>query len=81
MAGRTLLKDPIKALEDKDALAPCAACGGTALGIDPAHPLITFTVERFAGGDSPKFEMLAVVCKTCGRLEFHDPYVLGVLAK
>jgi len=25
--------------------------------------------------------MLEVGCKTCGRLEFHDPYVLGMLAK
>lgn len=81
MTSPTLLKDPIEALQEKDALAPCPACGSTSLGIDPAHPLITFRVERHGLGDSPKLEMLTIICKNCGRLSLHDPYVLGVLER
>ena len=79
MTGPTLTRDPIEALQELDALAPCAACGGTQLGIDPKHPLITFQVERHGIGASPKMEMLAILCKNCGRMAFHDPYILGVL--
>ncbi len=79
MPAKPLAKDPIQALQEKDALCPCPSCGGTDLGIDPSHPLISFTVERHGLEASPKMEMLAVVCKNCGRLALHDPYVLGVL--
>ena len=80
MAGKSFIKDPIEALQSRDALGPCPSCGGTNLGIDPKHPLITFQVERRDIGDAPKMEMLAVVCKNCGRLALHDPFILGVLA-
>ncbi len=79
MTSKSLIKDPIEALQEKDALTPCPSCGGTNLGIDPQHPLITFSVERHGIGDSPKMEMLTIVCKNCGRLSLHDPYILGVL--
>lgn len=79
MAGKSFLVDPIEALKSRDALRACASCGGTSLGIDPRHPLITFQVERQDIGDAPKMEMLAVICKNCGRLALHDPYILGVL--
>ena len=79
MPSKSLIKDPIEALQEKDALQPCPSCGGTNLGIDPQHALITFSVERHGIGDSPKMEMLAIVCKNCGRLSLHDPYILGGL--
>ena len=81
MTSKSLIKDPIEALQEKDALPPCPSCGGTSLGIDPQHPLITFSVERQGIGDSPKMEMLTIICKNCGHLTLHDPYVLGVLGK
>ncbi len=79
MPGKPFIQDPIEALQSRDALGACPSCGGTNLGIDPQHPLITFQVDRQSIGESPKMEMLAVICKNCGRLALHDPYILGVL--